>query len=70
MSVIVEKSAGLLDMLPESDQSLVYELIKKLVLAWDPDFTKVTPEERKRLDIADEEFIRGETISHNSIDWE
>jgi hypothetical protein len=31
-------------MLPADKQRFAYEFIKKLVLAWDPDFTKVTPE--------------------------
>ena len=35
--------AQMVDMLPEQDQQLAFELVKKLVLAWDPDFTKLTP---------------------------
>ena len=69
MSVMVQKTANLLDMLPENDQTLAYELIKKLVLAWDPDFTKLTAEERKRLEIAEMEIENGETVSHEDIDW-
>ena len=45
MSDIALDAARMLDMLPESEQSFAFEFIKKLVLAWDPDFTKVTPEE-------------------------
>jgi len=66
---MVQKTANLLDMLPENDQTLAYELIKKLVLAWDPDFTKLTAEERKRLEIAEMEIENGETVSHEDIDW-
>ena len=69
MSVMVQKTANLLDMLPENDQTLAYELIKKLVLAWDADFTKLTPDERKRLEIAEIEIENGETVSHEDIDW-
>jgi hypothetical protein len=69
MSAIAQKTANLLDMLPERDQSLAYELIKKLVLAWDPDFTKLTPDERKRLEIAELEIENGEMVSHDDIDW-
>ena len=69
MSVMTQKTVNLLDMLPESDQTLAYEIIKKLVLAWDPDFTKLTPDERKRLEIAEIEIARGETVSHDDIDW-
>lgn len=45
----------------------VIEFIKKLVIAWDPNFTKVTPEERLQL----EEAIKDpERISHNEIEWD
>ena len=29
--------AEMVDMLPEQDQVLAFELVRKLVLAWDPD---------------------------------
>lgn len=38
----------MMDMLPDEDKTFAYEFIKKLVKAWDPDFTKVTPEEAQR----------------------
>ena len=47
MSETAMNAARMIDMLPDSDQHLAYELIKKLVLAWDPDFTKLTTEEAK-----------------------
>ena len=34
------QTAELLDILPDEDVSIVNALIKKLVIAWDPDFTK------------------------------
>ena len=49
MSGITMEAARLMDILPEADQEFAYEFIKKLVLAWDPDFTKVTAEEAKKL---------------------
>ena len=45
-------------------------MIKKLVLAWDPDYTKLTPEERLELEKGEEEITRGETVSHNEINWD
>lgn len=30
--------------MPFQEQDLAKELVKRLVLAWDPDFTKLTPE--------------------------
>jgi len=62
--------AGMVDMLPEDDQRLAYELIKKLVLAWDPDYTKVTPQEAAQLAEAEAAFARGECVSHDAIDWD
>ena len=50
MTQIVQESVRMLEMLPEGEQELACQLIKRLVLAWDPDFTKLTPEERQRLE--------------------
>ena len=55
-----------IDMLPESEQSFAYELIKKLVRAWDPDFTKVTPEEAGRIAEAEKSGF----IDESEIDWD
>ena len=59
----------LVDLLPENEQALAYELIKRMVLAWDSDFTKLTPIERKRLEEAEQDFTKGDTVNHNDIDW-
>jgi len=69
MVPISQQIAGMVDMLPEPDQALALELVKKLVLAWDPDFTKLTPEEAAEIDKAQSEYERGETIPHNAINW-
>lgn len=69
MSVMAQNVAQMLDMLPEQDQILAFELVKKLVLAWDPDFTKVTPDELKAMNIAEQEILNGETVSHDAINW-
>ena len=62
--------ASMVDILPENDQQLAYELLKKLLLAWDPDFTKVTPEEAAQLEKAERNFDKGETVSMDEIDWD
>ncbi|WP_294366210.1 hypothetical protein [uncultured Ruminococcus sp.] len=62
--------ASMVDILPENDQQLAYELVKKLLLAWDPDFTKVTPEEAAQLEEAERNFDKGETVSMDEIDWD
>ena len=67
MSEKVMQIAEMIDMLPEQDQSLAYELIKKLGLAWDPDFTKVTPKERRELEEAEAD---PELVDMNDIDWD
>lgn len=66
MSEIALDAARLLSMLPESDQNFAYEFIKKLVLSWDPDFTKLTVEEAGQLQAAEESGF----IDESEIDWE
>lgn len=53
MSRAVKEAANLMEVLPESDQNVALEFMKKLVLAWDPDYTKVTLAERKGLEEAE-----------------
>ena len=66
MSEIALDAARLIDMLPASEQDFAYEFIKKLVRAWDPDFTKVTPEEARQIAQAEESGF----IDEADIDWE
>ncbi len=67
MTAKTAEIAEMLDVLPDSDVNLAYELVKKLVLAWDPDFTKLTPAERARLEEAEND---PETVSHEDINWD
>ena len=66
MSGIVMDAARMMEMLPETDQNFAYEFIKKLVKAWDPDFTKVTPEEAEALAAAEASGF----IDEADIDWD
>lgn len=66
MSNIAMNAARLMDMLPDEDKSFAYEFIKKLVKAWDPDFTKVTPEEAKQIEAAEQSGF----IAEGDIDWD
>ena len=66
MSDIAIETARLMDVLPEADKAFAYEFIKKLVLAWDPDFTKVTPEEARRI----EEAEKSGYLDSDEIDWD
>lgn len=70
MSAVTKEAIDLLEILPESEQNFALEFIKKLVIAWDPDFTKVTPMERLELEAARKEIENGETVSHDSINWD
>jgi hypothetical protein len=67
MSPISEQITEMVDMLPENEQNLAFELIKRLVLAWDPDYTKVTPVEAVEIDRALAEHRRGDMISLEDI---
>ena len=60
MAPIAQQIADMVDMLPEKDQALAFEWVKKLVLAWDPDFSKVTPAEKAEIDKAAAELEAGD----------
>lgn len=66
MSGIAMEAARLMDALPETDKEFAFEFIKKLVKAWDPDYTKATLEEAELIGEADD----GGYISDEDIDWE
>ena len=70
MSAITKEAINLMEILPESEQNFALEFIKKLVLAWDPDFTKLTLAEKNELEDADVEIRNGETVSHEEINWD
>lgn len=67
MSGAVKEAVNLLEVLPETEQNFALEFIKKLVIAWDADYTKLTPAERAGLERAEQE---SETVSHESINWD
>lgn len=66
MSNMALDAARLMDMLPDDDKSFAYEFIKKLVKAWDPDFTKVTPEEAEKIKAAENSGF----IADSDVDWD
>ena len=70
MSELAQKTATMLDMLPAQEQALAFEVMKRMVLAWDPDFTKLTPDEAAAVKAAEAEIDRGETTSDDAIDWD
>ena len=70
MSTTAQQAAAMIDMLPASDQQLAFELIKKLVLAWDPDYTEITPSEAAALEEAEKNFENGEYYTDSDINWD
>ena len=50
----------------KADQFLACKFIKKLILAWDPDFTKLTPSEAKHLAEAEASGF----VDEADIDWD
>lgn len=70
MAAVAQQIAEMVELLPENDQALALELVKKLVLAWDPDYTKLTPKEARELEQAMKEVETGETVPFDAINWE
>ncbi len=69
MAMRTNQIKEMIDMLPEEEQHLAFEFIKRLVLAWDIDYTKLTPHERERLINSEKEFNDGDLIDHEEIQW-
>lgn len=65
MSTQVKKIAEMLDMLPEQEQNLALEFMKRIILAWDSDYTKLTPKETQELEDAEKSGY----INESEIDW-
>lgn len=70
MSGAVKEAISLMEVLPENDQNFALEFIKKLVFAWDPDYTKVTSAERMALEEAEKDIEENGTIPHDAINWD
>lgn len=66
MSEKAMQIAEMLDMLPEQEQNLACEMLKRIVLAWDADFTKVTEQERKEIEVAEQSGF----VDENAVDWD
>ncbi|MBQ6986769.1 MAG: hypothetical protein IJQ25_07260 [Oscillibacter sp.] len=69
MAPIAQRIAQMVDILPDADQELALTMVEKLVLAWDPDFTKVTPSEEAAIEQAIRELDAGEYVTQDEIDW-
>lgn len=69
MAPIAQQIADMVDMLPETDQALAFEVVKKMVLAWDPDYVKLTPVEEEELNRAEAEMDAGEYVLDSAVNW-
>lgn len=70
MAPIAKQIADMVEILPEQDQTLALEIVKKLVLAWDPDYTKLTSAEAQRVDQAAGEMAAGDYVLDSAVNWD
>lgn len=69
MTTKTQDFVAMFNLLPDSEQNLAFELVKRLVLAWDSDYTKLTPAERARLEASERDLANGETTDYSEINW-
>lgn len=70
MSNNTKQLINLFEILPEDDQEMLLQLTKKMLLAYDPDYTKLLPNEKEELESALLDFKNNENISSGeSINW-
>lgn len=62
MTQVVQESVRMLEMLPESKQEHASWFIRRLVLAWDPDFAG-------RAEAAEQRINSGEYVKDSDIEW-
>ena len=65
MSPIRNQLVDVIDCLPETEQILLYEIASRFI----PDDI-ATPDDIAAHNIAMEEYRRGETVSHDDINWD
>ena len=70
MTELAMKTAAMIDCLPQQEQMLAYEVLSRIVLAWDPEFTKLTTHEVSSLIQAEYEIENGDTVSDEDINWD
>lgn len=70
MSNNTKQLISIYELLPVADQSIILELSKKLLLAYDPDYTKVLPTEVTKINEALKDYAEGVNICDDSnIEW-
>ncbi len=66
MSEKVAEATRMLSMLPEQELDFACEMIRKILIAWDPDYVKVTPEEAAAIEHAE----NSGWTNAKDIDWD
>jgi hypothetical protein len=64
MSPIRNQLAAMIDCLPEQEQNLLLEIVRRFI----PDDV-ATPDDLEAIRLADKEYRRGEMVRHEDIDW-
>ena len=64
MPPIREQLVGVIDCLPETEQSLLLEIARRFL----PDDV-ATPEDLEAIRLARAEYARGDTVPHSAINW-
>ena len=67
MSNLTVQTIEMLKMLPDDELLTVNSLLKFLLRSWDPDFAKVTPSERDRLEKLEKEMEKGEYYTEEEV---
>jgi hypothetical protein len=70
MNATIQQATTLMEGLPDDMQMRALEFIENLVREWDPDYTKVTPAERKALEEIERDMKENGTIPAEKIKWE
>ena len=64
MAPVTQQISEIVDCLPEAEQLLVLEIVKRFL----PDDV-ATPDDIAAIQAARAEYSRGETVTHDDIDW-
>ena len=67
MSSLRTQTIDLVQMLPDEELVTINSLLKMLIRSWDPDFAKVTPNEKAKLEKIEKDMNNGEFFSENDV---
>ena len=67
MSSLAAQTIDMINMLPEEELATVDSLLKMLIRAWDPDFSKLTASERDSLERIEESMRNGDVYSEEDV---